>query len=80
MADHNQLLNTPISELGLTENFYLRSKLMGFRILNDIIRTPPEVLVNKTDFNFDWLGELSRFMRMHKLLHILQPIPGSNSF
>jgi len=78
--DAGQILHTPISELPLTENFYLRSKLMGYRKLDDIVRTPVEVLLRKEEFNYEWLGELSKFMSGQNLLHLLQPIPGSRSY
>jgi hypothetical protein len=72
------LLEKPIKELPLSENFYLRSKLMGFDNIQAIIKTPAEILLSKEEFNYDWLGELSRFMTSQKLLHLLQPTPGNN--
>ena len=78
MEQNSELLNKSIKDLPLSENFYLRSKLMGFERIEDILKTPPEVLLHKDEFTYDWLGELSRFMTAQKLLPLLQPRPGSN--
>jgi hypothetical protein len=79
MQKEAELLKSPLTQLPLSENFCLRSKLMGLNSLDDIIRTPPAVLVKKEDFSYEWLGELSRFMKNTNLLHRLQPIPGSTA-
>lgn len=71
------ILTTPINELPLSENFYLRSKLMGYTRLQEIIGTPPQALAQKEDFSIDWLGELAAFMNSRQLLGKLQPTPGS---
>jgi len=79
MKQDIELLKTPISQLPLSGNFYLRSKLMGFHHLQDIIDTPPAGLLGKEDFSYQRLGELSRLLADADLLHLLQPVMG-NSF
>ena len=75
---NSDLLRKEIKDLPLSENFYLRSKLMGFERIEDIVKTPTDVLLCKEEFTYDWLGELSTFMSNQELLHLLQPRPGSN--
>jgi hypothetical protein len=77
MANEQTLLKTPIRELPVSENFYLRSKLMGFYNIGDIVIVPVESLVKKEEFTYDWLGELTKLMTSQKMLHLLQPRPGS---
>lgn len=75
--DQNKLLRLPIGDLHFSENFFLRSKLMGFHNLGEIMDTPVDVLVKKDDFNFTWLGELAKFLSDRGLLNLLQPLPGA---
>ena len=69
----------PVYELPLTENFFLRCKLMGFATLGDVVDTPVNVLLRKEDFTYEWLGELAKYLTSQNLLHRLQPIT-ENSF
>ncbi len=59
-------------DLPLTENFCLRSKLMGYKTLQDIVKDPVKVLIGKEDFSYNWLGELVRLLNENQLLHRLQ--------
>jgi hypothetical protein len=52
---------------------------MGFKQLQDIIDTPVAALLRKEDFNYEWLGELSKFLAAQNLLDLLQPFM-ENSF
>ncbi|MXV50362.1 hypothetical protein GS399_05205 [Pedobacter sp. HMF7647] len=74
------IMQQPVQELGLSEVFSLRSKLMGFRTLEDIANTPVQQLLSKEDFNYNWLGELVGFMTQKNLLDRLQELPGSNAY
>jgi len=76
---NEQILTLPINDLQLSENFYLRSKLMGFSNLAEIIRTPADVIVGKDDFTYDWLGELAKFLGAKGMLHLLQTLPAGHS-
>jgi len=71
------ILEQSITSLGLSENFCLRSKLMGFGTLAEIVRMPAGSLVEMEDFSFEWLGELTRFLASKGLLHHLQSFPGN---
>lgn len=75
--NQDKILTQPIQDLHLSENFYLRSKLMGFENLGEIMDTPVSVMVKKEDFNFTWLGELAKFLSERGLLNLLQPLPGA---
>jgi hypothetical protein len=77
MENAQTILNSPIRDLAVSEKFYLRSKLMGFSSLGEIVALPAEVLVSKEEFSYDWLGELTKLMTSQNLLHLLQPRPGS---
>lgn len=72
------ILNRPISSLALSEGFISASSYMNFVTLGDILATPPAALLEKEGFNYNWLGELVKFLNSQKLLHLLQPLPGSS--
>lgn len=73
------LLTASISELPVSENFYLRSKLMGYSSIGQIIATPPGIILAKEEFNYRWMGELIRLLMSHNMLHKWQSLPGSNA-
>ena len=75
-----EILAADLKDLPMTENFYLRSKLMGYTNLEQIIATPPAMIVSKDEFSYSWMGELIRFLMSHNMLHKLQPLPGSSSY
>ena len=74
-----EILTWDIKDLPVSENFYLRSKLMGYSNIEQIVATPPADMVKKEEFSYTWMGELVRLLMSHKMLHKLQPLPGSNS-
>lgn len=76
MMDINRLINQPITELGLSEDFTEKSGKMGYHTIQEIIDTRPEDLFHKNDFSYTWLGELSKFLIKHEILHLLQPAGG----
>lgn len=65
------LLNLPIAELPLSENFKLRSKLMGFFTLQDIIGARQKELHLLDDYSEHWYFEFVGFLRRKDLLHLL---------
>jgi len=65
------LLNLPIAELPLSENFKLRSKLMGFFTLQDIIGTHQKELHELDDYSEHWYFEFVDFLRRKDLLNLL---------
>ncbi|MBO9672132.1 MAG: hypothetical protein J7577_01710 [Sphingobacteriaceae bacterium] len=65
------LLNLPITELSLSENFKLRSKLMGFFTLQDIIETNQKDLHELDDYSEHWYFEFVDFLRRKDLLNLL---------
>jgi hypothetical protein len=67
----SELFQRPINSLPFSEVFKLRSKLMGFYTLQDIIDTQKKVLFKKEDFNYIWLNELLDFLNKRNLLYIL---------
>ena len=74
-----ELIKTPVDQLPLSDSFCLRCKLLGFSNLGDILTTPPGILVEKKNFSYEWLAELSQFMIENNMLHLLQPIPGNTA-
>jgi hypothetical protein len=74
--DVHILLNQPIQELGLSEEFSKKSSKMGYQTMQDVIDARPEELFGKDDFSYTWLGELTKFLIKHQLLHLLQPAGG----
>jgi len=65
------LLNLPITELSLSENFKLRSKLMGFFTLQDIIGINQKDLHELEDYSEHWYFEFVDFLRRKDLLNLL---------
>ena len=78
--DNLEILMSDLKTLPVSENFYLRSKLMGFEKLQDIFDTPVQQMLNRTDFTYSWLGELITLLKSRKLLYKLQPMPGSIAY
>ena len=76
--DTNQLINIPIRNLGLSEEFANNSNKMGYKTIQEIIDTRPEKLLANENFSYTWLGELSEFMMKHDILHLLQPATGKS--
>jgi len=66
------LLNLPITELPLSESFILRSKLMGFFTLQDILREDQRMLHEKDDYSERWYFEFIDFLKRKELLHLLR--------
>lgn len=64
----------PLNELEVSEEFRAAGTAMGFRTLNDILETPPAVLIAAPGFSYRWLAELSSLLSRHGLLHRLQPL------
>jgi hypothetical protein len=67
-----------LGELELSDEFKTRAFEMGFNTLGDIVQIAPDALLSKKEFNYNWFGELITFLSDRKLLHLLQPLPGSN--
>jgi hypothetical protein len=76
--DMNKLINIPVQELGLSEEFSKNADSMGYRTIQEIIDARPEELSANKDFSYTWLGELSEFMMKHDILHLLQPATGKS--
>jgi hypothetical protein len=74
------ILFQPITELEFSAGFQSSCKTMGFRTLEEIIKQAPQALRIRKGFNYVWLGELITFLNDRKLLHLLQPLPGSNAY
>lgn len=65
------LLNLPIRELPLSENFMLRSSLMGFFTILDIISADQRSLHTHPDYSELWYLEFIGFLKRKDLLHLL---------
>lgn len=72
------ILKTPITELEFSDQFILQSEAMGFKTIAEMTDILPEELLKRKGFDYNWLGELVRFLSKHQLLEILQPLPGSS--
>ncbi|MCX2477200.1 hypothetical protein OQZ33_22895 [Pedobacter sp. MC2016-05] len=64
-------LNTPINTLPVTEVFMLRSKLMGFATLAEVVRTDLVELSNHEDYSQRWFLELVSVLDRQGLLHLI---------
>lgn len=72
------LLDDPFKKKDFSDAFLARSATMGFRTLGDILAVTPVMLVNKKEFCYLWLEELTSVLKRHNQLHLLQAMPGSN--
>jgi len=70
--ENQELLQTPINQLGFSPGFCKVCESMNFTKLTDITAIPPEQLIKKEGFNYSWLGELSSYLDKKGLLHLLQ--------
>jgi len=72
------IINQPIETLGFSPEFVEASGAMGFKTIADVVAAGPENLLKKEGFTYHWLAELATFLSGHKLLHLLQPVPGKS--
>lgn len=64
-------LKTPISQLPVTEVFMLRSKLMGFNTLAEIMEAGIPEVSKKEDYSQRWYLELISLLDRRGLLHLI---------
>ncbi|QPH40550.1 hypothetical protein [Pedobacter endophyticus] len=65
------ILSVPLSELPVTETFLLRSKLMGFSSLGEIVRTDLKVVSGFEDYSERWYFELISLLERNGLIHLI---------
>ncbi|MGM9478945.1 hypothetical protein ACS5PU_21160 [Pedobacter sp. GSP4] len=65
------LVNLPIAELPLSESFKLRSKLMGFFTLQDILSADQVDMHTREDYSEHWYFEFVGFLNRKGLLYLL---------
>jgi hypothetical protein len=70
------IINKPITDLGLGEEFDNGCHKMGFGTLKQILIKTPTELISTDGFNYNWLGQLVTYLSANKMLHFLQPLPG----
>jgi len=75
-----QILRRPFGELGFSKDFMTASATMQFNTLEDILTEPSTELLAREGFNYRWFAELVEFLSARQLLHLLQPLPGSNAY
>lgn len=67
----NVFLSSPIAELAVTEVFKLRSKLMGFSTIAQILETDMQAISQKEDYSERWYFELVSLLDRNSLLHLI---------
>lgn len=67
----NVFLSTPIEQLAVTEVFKLRSKLMGFSTISQILDTDMRTISQKDDYSERWYFELVSLLDRNSLLHLI---------
>jgi len=67
----NNFLSTPIEDLPVTEVFKLRSKLMGFSTIAQILDTDMRTIPQKEDYSERWYFELVSLLDRNGLLHLI---------
>ncbi len=76
--DAADLLNCPLTELELSAAFIAQCRSMGFQNLGEITKLTSAALIQKKEFSYQWLAELSAYLGKHQLLYLLQAIPGKS--
>jgi len=74
--DAKAFIKIPIADLELSTDFCKQAQKMGFDTIGDVINLTPDEIIQKKDFTYTWLGELSEYLSSKGLLYLLQPIPG----
>jgi hypothetical protein len=74
--DSEEKINKSFAELGFSRDFCEQSERMGFNSIRDVITITPGEIVEKGDFSYSWLAELSDYLSSKGLFNLLQPIPG----
>lgn len=70
------LINLSIGTLGFSPEFVESSGAMGFKTIADVLAAGRAALLKKEGFSYHWLSEPVTFLNRHKLVHLLQPMPG----
>jgi hypothetical protein len=65
------LLNLPIVELPLSEEFKLRSQVMGYFTLQDILTDNLPQLHTKENYSERWYFEFVDFLQRKELIYLL---------
>jgi len=68
---HYRILSVPLKELPVTETFLLRSKLMGFSNLGEIIGADLRVVSGFEDYSERWYFELISLLERNGLIHLI---------
>ena len=69
---NRQLIKAEIQTLPVTETFMLRSKLMGFKTLSDILKAALKILSSHVDYSERWYFELINLLERKGLLYLLR--------
>lgn len=72
MKPVKELIEQPVEQLGLSDNFIHLCGKMGFEKLTEIIAITPGELIHREGFTFHWLSELITFLEKNNALHLLQ--------
>ena len=76
--DEKNIINQRIEMLGFSPDFVKTSVKMGFETIAEALAVGRSGLLLREGFSYHWLVELVTFLSEHKLIHLLQPMPGSN--
>jgi len=68
----SKLLYKPIRKLGFSDHFCTQCNTMGFKTIDEILKTERADLVLRESFSYHWLEELVSFLQTHNQLHLLQ--------
>ncbi|SEM17021.1 hypothetical protein SAMN05216436_102122 [bacterium A37T11] len=68
---NHPLLDRPIQELDVSEEFILRSKLLGFKTIREITKYPKGKLYRHKDFSYGWVNELLGLLQPYDLLYLM---------
>lgn len=67
----SEFLNMAITDLAVSEGFMLRSKLMGFNTIGEIVKANLVEVSAKEDYSQRWYFELVSILDRRGLLHLI---------
>lgn len=71
-SDRRSILDHPIMDLGVSENFIADFERAGFKILRESLAFEADDLVRNKKFSYHTITELIELLSKHDLLHLFK--------
>ena len=70
--DNSIILQQPLRELPLSEEFKKMAEINGFENMEEILSFPAESLLQRQGVNYHLYKELADYLKENKLLHLFK--------